>query len=56
MGQKRTNDPGFGYKEGVEIIAGPAGRKGKPACINIIGTFFKRGNLFSELTPGGDDA
>ena len=29
-------------EEGVQVVAGPAGRKGKPAGVNIIWTFFKR--------------
>ena len=43
-------------KEGVQIMAGPAGRKGKPAGIDIIRTFFKRSYVLSEGFPCRRDA
>ena len=43
-------------KERVQIVAGPAGRQGQPARVNIVRTLFKGGNCFSKIPERSDKA
>jgi hypothetical protein len=43
-------------EKGVQIVAGPAGRKGKPAGVDIIRTLFKGGDGSAQAPQRSDDA
>jgi hypothetical protein len=51
MQEKGSKDILFGDKVGVKIITGPAGRKGKPAGIYVVRTFFERDYPFADGFP-----